>query len=132
MSCNTAHDRFPDNPQKCKACSYATHNTDKFFVATLPLPPRRQFPSLTPISLEECFALSEKSESINTWTCDKCKRLDATNCSLVVSHPRILILHLARFEYVAGANARRKRGDEILIPAKISRPGASGQPARES
>mmetsp|Transcript_37381 Transcript_37381/g.88592 ORF Transcript_37381/g.88592 Transcript_37381/m.88592 type:complete len:193 (+) Transcript_37381:582-1160(+) len=84
-----------------------------------PPPPRRYSDgpggSVTaPTHLDECFQLLEDEDPSVSWVCDRCGVRDASKRMWVVSHPRVLVVHLERFGYIRGR--RFKRDDAVRVP----------------
>mmetsp|Transcript_27488 Transcript_27488/g.42904 ORF Transcript_27488/g.42904 Transcript_27488/m.42904 type:complete len:643 (+) Transcript_27488:178-2106(+) len=101
---------------RCKRCGYFTHNQESFFTLSMPLPPQRRGAPPQHVTLEDLFKSMESEEPAVDWACDKCNQKDASKRMWIVSHPKIMIVHLERFGHSMGS--RFKRDDAVFIPTR--------------
>lgn len=83
---------------QCMVCSKESRTFDSFSNLTLPLPPHK-----SQCTLEDCLKLFTKPEKMagdDKWFCPKCRqRREASKRIQIWKLPRILVVHLKRFQY---------------------------------
>ncbi|RDD37056.1 Ubiquitin carboxyl-terminal hydrolase 37 [Trichoplax sp. H2] len=106
----------------CNLCQGGSKYNEPHLIINLQLPVLDSLTSTTPneISLQDLVKSAFEDEQVSC-TCDLCKR----NCTTKWSYrwkklPRILILHLKRYEYNKSYSMYRKRNDSVAISRYLS------------
>lgn len=99
---------------KCNACDYMLYNTEPFVTLPLDLPYKDGS-----YILSDLFLHFFTKEAITEWTCDRCKKKDASRLSRFWSMPCTLILILKRFQMMSDGRFR-KNYQKIDIPEQVT------------
>lgn len=101
----------------CSNCPEEVTKAEQFYDLSLEMPRRRA--GSTPCTIQHALDLFFRKESIE-YKCEKCGC-----CKAEVSHkftklPRVLILHLKRYNYNSGSSVQSKMLQNIVIPKFLS------------
>lgn len=91
---------------ECTTCGELYHNFEPFIVLSIQVPHDAK-------TLYDCLSAFFREEKVDDWTCDKCKGRHAIRITRLWKMPRVLCIHLKRF------NGMSKNGSHIDIPEEF-------------
>lgn len=99
---------------KCKACGHVPLNVEPYVTVQLEIPVTDK--SLT---ISDLFGYFFRKESMDEWSCDKCKAKEADKTTRFWSLPKVMVIVLKRF-MVNPNGAIRKVHTNVDIPENIT------------
>lgn len=125
---------------ECHHCHHRSTAYDPFWDLSLPLPKGSassgsRFFSRSDASCRlddcvSCFTEDEVMDGDEAYNCEKCKaRRPATKRLRVHRFPRVLVLHVKRFNYTGFGTSRQKLSTKLEVPHTLSLAGAASDEA---